>query len=147
MNLFFSVLAHCCCCFSLAIIYGFFTFCNFLAAPIVLFLGARWSLVFGGITYGLFQAGFLFLNVPYLYLSSAILGFGAAVIWTAQGKYLTLNSTEDTAGKHSGIFWAISQACLSCGGIFLFFVFSSETDKINTSTIHMIYGGPYRFDE
>jgi hypothetical protein len=34
------------------------------------------------------------------------------VIWTAQGKYLTLNSTEETAGKHSGIFWAFSQAWL-----------------------------------
>jgi hypothetical protein len=63
---------------SLSIIYGFFTFCNFLAAPVVLYLGARWSLVLGGITYALFQAGFLFLNAPYLYISSAILGFGAA---------------------------------------------------------------------
>lgn len=63
---------------SLAIIYGFFTFCNFLAAPVVLKLGARWSLVLGAITYALFQAGFLFLNAPYLYFSSAVLGFGAA---------------------------------------------------------------------
>jgi len=128
---------------SLAIIYGFFTFSNFLAAPVVLFLGARWSLVLGGVTYALFQAGFLFLNAPYLYISSAVLGFGAAVIWTAQGKYLQLNSTEETAGKHSGLFWAISQFCLTCGGIFLFFVFndeSHESPKISESTIHIIYG-------
>ncbi|KAI6191409.1 UNC93-like protein MFSD11 [Aphelenchoides bicaudatus] len=125
---------------SLAIVYGFFTFCNFLAAPVTLFLGARWSLVLGGITYTLFQVGFLFLNTPFLYISSALLGFGAAVIWTAQGNYLTLNSTEETAAKHSGIFWAISQACLSCGGLFLFFVFNTESETISQSTMHIIYG-------
>lgn len=63
------------------------------------------------------------------------------VIWTAQGKYLTMNSTEETAGRHSGIFWAISQACLSCGGIFLFFVFNSgSTTTISDTKIHVIYG-------
>ncbi|KAI6173776.1 UNC93-like protein MFSD11 [Aphelenchoides besseyi] len=125
---------------SLAIVYAFFTFSNFLAAPVVHKLGARWSLVIGGVGYGLFQVGFLFLNEPYLYFSSAVLGFCAAIIWTAQGKYLSLNSDENTASKHSGLFWGISQACLSCGGIFLFFVFNSGSDTITDFTIHIIYG-------
>ncbi|KAH7697892.1 Ion channel regulatory protein [Aphelenchoides avenae] len=96
--------------YSLAIIYFVFTFANFFAAPIVGKLKAKWSMVVGALTYGIFQAGFLFLNEPFLYISSALMGIGAAVIWTAQGKYLSLNSSEETAGKHSGIFWAISQA-------------------------------------
>ncbi|KAH7693342.1 Ion channel regulatory protein, partial [Aphelenchoides avenae] len=95
---------------TLAIIYFVFTFANFVAAPIVGKLKAKWSMVVGALTYGIFQAGFLFLNEPFLYISSAMMGIGAAVIWTAQGKYLSLNSSEETAGKHSGIFWAISQA-------------------------------------
>ncbi len=41
-------------------------------------IGTRWALVFGGVSYAMFQAGFLFLNEPYLYVSSALLGLGAA---------------------------------------------------------------------
>ncbi|KAF7632574.1 hypothetical protein Mgra_00008020 [Meloidogyne graminicola] len=70
-----------------------------------------------------FKLGFLFLNRWYLFGSSALLGLGAAVIWTAQGKYLALNSQPETAGKHSGLFWALSQACQVCGGLFLLIVF------------------------
>nr|CAD2167637.1 unnamed protein product [Meloidogyne enterolobii] len=108
---------------SLAIIYASFTLLNIAAAPIVGILGTRWALLFGACTYALFQAGFLFLNRFYLFGSSALLGLGAAVIWTAQGKYLALNSQPETAGKHSGLFWALSQACQVCGGIFLLIVF------------------------
>jgi len=69
---------------SFAIIYGVFTLANFLAAPIVEFLNARWAMVFGGMCYALFQLGFLHLNQLYLYGSSVLIGLGAAVIWTAQ---------------------------------------------------------------
>uniref|UniRef100_A0AC34RDK6 UNC93-like protein MFSD11 n=1 Tax=Panagrolaimus sp. JU765 TaxID=591449 RepID=A0AC34RDK6_9BILA len=86
---------------SQAIIYAIFTLANFIAAPIVGILGARWSLVGGALTYGIFQAGFLFLNEPFLYISSALIGVGAAVIWTAQGKYIAMNSNEENASKHS----------------------------------------------
>jgi len=79
------------------------------------------------------------LNRIYLLVSSAILGIGAAVIWTAQGKYLTLNSTEQTASRHSGIFWAISQACIIVGGIFLSIVFHSSA-TLSDSSVRFIYG-------
>ena len=95
--------------FSAAIIYFVFTFANFIAAPIVGLLGARWAMVGGAITYGIFQAGFLFLNEPFLYVSSALIGVGAAVIWTAQGKYIAINSTDETASMHSSLFWGVSQ--------------------------------------
>lgn len=128
---------------SLAIIYASFTVLNFAAAPIVGYLGPRSALVLGGLTYALFQIGFLFLNRWYLFLSSAILGLGAAVIWTAQGKYLALNSQEETAGKHSGLFWALSQACQACGGIFLLVVFLAQNDQQHTtfkqSTVMLLY--------
>ncbi|KAI1707984.1 ion channel regulatory protein UNC-93 domain-containing protein [Ditylenchus destructor] len=124
---------------SLAIIYFSFTASNLIAAPIVAFLKARWSMVFGAATYALFQMGFLFLNTPYLLISSAILGLGAAVIWTAQGKYLTLNSTEGTASKNSGVFWAISQACIIAGGVFLFVVLRGK-DTYDNTTIRVLYG-------
>ncbi len=42
---------------------------------------------FGSLCYTIFQAGFFFLNPVYLYASSALLGLGAAILWTGQGKY------------------------------------------------------------
>lgn len=77
------------------------------------------------------------------------------VFWTAQGKYLTLTSTKETAGLHSGIFWASAQGrydtcfsidrknfSLAFGGIFLYIVFrdSSEDADISKSTTRIIYG-------
>lgn len=126
---------------SLAIIYAVFTLANFIAAPIVGFLGPKLSMFLAALTYGLFQIGFLFLNEIFLYLSSAAIGIGAAVIWTAQGKYLSMNSTSETSSKHSGIFWATSQCCILFGGIFLFIVFqSSNKSEIDESTVRVLYG-------
>ncbi|KAE9549639.1 hypothetical protein FO519_007146 [Halicephalobus sp. NKZ332] len=127
---------------SAAIIYGVFTFANFIAAPIVGLLGARWAMVAGAITYGIFQAGFLFLNEPFLYISSALIGVGAAIIWTAQGKYIAMNSTNETASKHSSLFWGVSQICIAGGGIFLYLAFRDlkEDDKIKDSKIKLVYG-------
>uniref|UniRef100_A0A183BSQ1 UNC93-like protein MFSD11 n=1 Tax=Globodera pallida TaxID=36090 RepID=A0A183BSQ1_GLOPA len=113
---------------SLCIIYASFTVLNFVAPPIIKCLGTRTSLALAGFTYVLFLVGFLFINPYFLYGSSALLGLGAAVIWTAQGKYLTLNSSDQTAGKHSSLFLAFTVACISCGGLFLLVVFWATDD-------------------
>ncbi|KAI6195117.1 UNC93-like protein MFSD11 [Aphelenchoides besseyi] len=128
---------------SLAIIYALFTVCNFIAPTIIYTIGPKWSLVLSSSTYAIFQAGFLFLNEIFLYISSALLGFGAAILWASQGTYLSLNSDEKTAGLHSGIFYAISQLCLICGGIYLCVIFlpgETETTKIDDFTIYLLYG-------
>uniref|UniRef100_A0A914YQ69 UNC93-like protein MFSD11 n=1 Tax=Panagrolaimus superbus TaxID=310955 RepID=A0A914YQ69_9BILA len=129
---------------SMAIIYGVFTLANFIAAPIVGILGPKWAMVFGATCYAIFQAGFLFLNEYFLYASSAVIGLGAAVIWTAQGNYIAINSTEETASKNSSLFWAVSQVCLAGGGVFLYAIFANDDDthekkndgSIETSTHH-----------
>jgi len=127
--------------YSLSIIYATFTLANFIAAPVVEILGARWAMLAGSLCYTLFQAGFLFLNSPFLYASSALLGVGAAILWTGQGKYLATNSTDATSSRNAGLLWAISQTCLSSGGVFLFIVFHSQDDKkISHSTVRILYG-------
>ncbi|GMT32974.1 hypothetical protein PFISCL1PPCAC_24271 [Pristionchus fissidentatus] len=127
--------------YSLAIIYFVFTFANFVAAPIVDIITAKWAMVLGGCCYAAFLAGFLFLNAAYLYISSAVLGFGAAIIWTGQGTYLAKNCTEQTSGRNSSMLWAMLQGSLVGGGIFLFATFqaSGTTDHIAEGTVKILY--------
>lgn len=44
-----------------------------------------------------------------LYAGSALLGTGAALIWTGQGIYLSRCSTSANISRNSGIFWAMLQ--------------------------------------
>ena len=44
----------------------------------------RVTMIVGAVAYGLFIAQLLILNDILLYVSSALLGVGAAIIWTAQ---------------------------------------------------------------
>ncbi|KIH69072.1 hypothetical protein ANCDUO_00589 [Ancylostoma duodenale] len=66
----------------------------------------------------------------------------AAVLWTGQGTYLSQNSTEKTSGRNSALLWALSEASLVAGGVFLFAVFHSSqtTSNIPTSTVRILYG-------
>lgn len=53
---------------------------------------------------------FLFPKTWLLYTASAVLGAGAALIWTGQGSYLSRCSNETNISRNSGIFWAMLQA-------------------------------------
>lgn len=57
----------------------------------------------------LFILNFLLPKTWLLYLASVIIGVGAALIWTGQGNYLTLNSRASTISRNSGVFWALLQ--------------------------------------
>ncbi|RCN53704.1 hypothetical protein ANCCAN_00198 [Ancylostoma caninum] len=110
--------------YSLAIIYFVFTICNLIAPPIISVLGSKWAQVLGAICYTSFMIQFLFVNYWLLYVFSAVLGFGAAVIWTANGAYLVQFSRAGKMARNSGILWAMLQSSLVAGAIFLFFVLS-----------------------
>ena len=43
------------------------------------------------------------------YTVSVLVGIGAAIIWTAQGVYLSVNSNESTISCNTGIFWTLFQ--------------------------------------
>lgn len=59
---------------------------------------------------------FLWPKTWLLYSMSAVLGLGAAIIWTAQGSFLSRCSDEATISRNSGIFWAMLQmrSVLAC---------------------------------
>uniref|UniRef100_A0A914UYK4 UNC93-like protein MFSD11 n=1 Tax=Plectus sambesii TaxID=2011161 RepID=A0A914UYK4_9BILA len=126
--------------YSLSIIYAVNMAAMFLAPSIIGFIGPKWSMVFGSSLYCVFLAGFQYLRSWLIYLTSATLGFGASMLWTGQGNYLTLCSTKETVGRNSGILWAMNQTCLISGGIFLYAMFHSKVDKdVSEEEVHVLY--------
>jgi MFS transporter, NAG-T family, sugar:H+ symporter len=82
---------------------------NLFGSYLVNRLGHRWSLVVGGCTYTVYVAANIYPLAYVLLPASAVIGMGAAVIWTAQGAYLSDNSSVTTLGLFSGVFWFFFQ--------------------------------------
>lgn len=61
------------------------------------------------------------------------------MIWTAQGNFLTVNSTPETVSRNAGIFWAIFQCSMLFGNIFVYFQFKGESE-ISESSRFVVYG-------
>lgn len=122
---------------SLAVIYSVFSLANWFAPPVVSFIGPKLTLFGGGVAYAAFIAQITYPNNILLYGASALIGVGAAMIWIAQGNFLTLNSDSDTVEKNSGIFWAMMQCSLLIGNTFVYFQFQgiSQIDKETRLTV------------
>lgn len=111
---------------SLSILYCVFAASNWIAPAVVFLLGPKWSLFAGACTYCLFIGFFLLPMAISLYITSVLIGMGAAVIWTAQGNFLTINSTEDTMMRNTCIFWVLLQGSLLFGNLIVYFLFADE---------------------
>ncbi|KAH9389893.1 DUF895 domain membrane protein [Tyrophagus putrescentiae] len=125
---------------SMCIIYAVLAICNWFAPAFVNFLGPRVSMIISGFTYIIFIANFLYPLTWLLYVVSVVVGVGAAIIWTAQGNYLTLCSNDRTMSRNSGLFWALLQCSFLWGNIFVFTYFTTDADgTIKDSTIKVTY--------
>ncbi|KRT85162.1 membrane transporter, partial [Oryctes borbonicus] len=122
---------------SLAIIYAVFAVLNWSAPSVISMIGPKFAMVFGAVTYVLFILSFLVPRTWLLYVASVVIGIGAPMIWTGQGNYLTLNSTPATISRNSGIFWAMLQASMFIGNLFVYIQFQG-LDKIDKDTRSMV---------
>jgi len=111
---------------SLCIIYGVFSFSNFLVPSILSVVSSARCLFFSALTYLAYTITFLYPVRFSLEIVSIVVGFGAAVIWTAQGNYLTENSDSKSIDWNTGIFWAIFQGSLVFGNLFVYFQLSEK---------------------
>lgn len=112
---------------SLAILYTMFSICNWIAPSYIAVTGPRVAIVTGACCYGLFIASFFYPHEALLYCMSVLVGFGAALIWTGHGQYLTENSTNETMSRNAGLFWAIFQMSMFIGNLLVFFTFTTAT--------------------
>ncbi|KZS04435.1 Protein unc-93 A [Daphnia magna] len=123
---------------SLAIIYAVLSISNWISPSIISVIGPKWSMLVGGFFYSLYIASFFLQQSWALYTCSALLGFGAALIWTGQGNYLTLNSNGTNISRNSGVFWAVFQCSFLFGNLFVFFLFQGR-EQIDQQTRTILY--------
>ncbi|XP_077526950.1 UNC93-like protein MFSD11 isoform X3 [Haemaphysalis longicornis] len=124
---------------SLAVIYAVFAISNWLAPSVITFLGPKYTMLFGAVTYNIFIAQFLFPVTWGLYAASVAIGVGAAMIWTGQGNFLTINSDSTTMSRNSGIFWAMLQCSLIWGNIFVYIQFQGRS-QVDRESRNVVFG-------
>lgn len=106
--------------FAVGIIYLLFCLSNAgLSSYLIGLLGVRLTLILASLTYVAFVAANIHSNIWTLYICAVLLGFGAALLWTAQGVYVTVamhnhekNNNlvpSSTRGFMNGIFFSILQ--------------------------------------
>ncbi|XP_072337272.1 UNC93-like protein MFSD11 [Scyliorhinus torazame] len=105
---------------SLAIIYGVFSASNLIAPSVVAVVGPKMSMVFSGVVYSGYVISFSKPMTWSFYITSILIGFAAAVLWTAQGSFLILNSDCATLNRNTGTFWALLQCSMLFGNLYVY---------------------------
>ncbi|XP_013886818.1 UNC93-like protein MFSD11 [Austrofundulus limnaeus] len=105
---------------SMAIIYGVFSASNLMAPSVVTVIGPQISMFVSGLIYSGYIAMFIHPLTWSFYTASVLVGVAAAVLWTAQGNVLAINSTDNTIGRNSGIFWSLLQFSLFFGNLYIY---------------------------
>lgn len=119
----------------MAVLYLVFAFCSFFSSAIVNKMGAKAALFVGGLCYSFWILCFLppafykdnmesslfifkrdFITVLSI-VSAAINGFGAGILWVAQGMYVAECATDENKGFFFGYFWAFFMASQVLGNL------------------------------
>jgi len=127
--------------YSLGIIYIFFAASTFIASALVSRLGEKTALIISSATYAFFVAANIHVIPALLLASSALLGLGASVLWTAQGAFLVRNSLSQDLGKNSGIFFGIFQTNQLIGNLLAAYLFHTGNSPSFVFIILACIGG------
>ncbi|KAI8902845.1 major facilitator superfamily domain-containing protein [Globomyces pollinis-pini] len=122
-----------------AALYACFAIFGFFASSFHNALGPRLCLCLGGATYSLYAGSLLYYNIDAVgfpvIIAGAILGCGAALLWTAQGAIMLSYPTEGEKGKYIATFWVIFNLGGVLGGFIPFFInFNSTGGSVNNAT-------------
>lgn len=110
---------------TVATIYISLSLFTFFAPFLVSLTGTKYGMFLGSVTYVTFVLANIWPSWPMMITAAALLGLGAAVLWTAQGAYLTLLarrganglSVDDSIGQMQGIFWSFFQVATVLGNL------------------------------
>lgn len=119
---------------TVGVLYVVFTVATLFSSAAVRKLGPKLAMLVGSFTY----AGYVAANILYtpgvMYPAGALLGVGAALIWTGQGVYITRSSryyelasglpARSTVGHFNGVFWSIFQVNQFLGNLLVALLFA-----------------------
>ena len=106
--------------YTLLCVYIFFTISNIFAPSVVRLFGTKICLILSACTYVLFVAVYIYPFVYTLYGAACLIGVGAAILWTSQGKLLLDNSNHKTVERNSGIFLSLFLFNFVPGNLFVY---------------------------
>lgn len=102
-------------------VYATFSIVGFFAGSIANRIGLRLTLAVGGFGYFLYIVSILSYNhngnSGFLIFAGALLGFCAALLWTAQGAVMMSYPPEKSKGKYIAWFWMIFNLGAVIGGL------------------------------
>jgi MFS family permease len=105
-------------------LYACFAVTGFFAGGIYNLLGPRLTIATGGCTYVLYVGAFLskshVTSNSFIILAGALLGVGAALLWTAQGALMMSYPNENEKGRYIAVFWTIFNLGGVVGGLIPF---------------------------
>ncbi|XP_053531497.1 UNC93-like protein MFSD11 isoform X4 [Ictalurus punctatus] len=81
-----------------------------------------------GILYSGYIAVFITPSTWSFYLTSVLIGMGAALLWTAQGRFLVGNSDVSTINRNTAVFWALLQCSMLFGNLYVYIDWKGKTD-------------------
>lgn len=113
---------------SLGIIYGVFSFASLIASTVVTVIGAKITMFLSGLLYSGYIAVFVIPTTWAFYLTSVLIGIGAALLWTAQGHFLVENSEASTINRNTGMFWGLLQCSMLFGNLYIYFAWNGHTE-------------------
>ncbi|CAF0866353.1 unnamed protein product [Rotaria sordida] len=110
-----------------------------LSSYITRSLGVRLTLIFSSVAYVPFIASNIKYNRWTLYISGFLVGVGAALLWTAQGVYVTISTNKheqvnnlvpsSTRGLMNGTFFGIFQLHQIIGNLLVSFLFHIKLEQ------------------
>ena len=114
--------------YTLLCVYIVFTISNIIAPSVVKLFGTKLCLIISSCSYVLFVAVYIYPLVYTLYGSACLIGVGAAILWTSQGKLLLDNSNHKTVERNSGIFLSLFVFNFVPGNLFVYFYLRDSMD-------------------
>lgn len=96
-------------------------------------------MMLGGVTYISWFAAQIVVVPGVLVALSGVNGFGAAILWIAQGTFLTKNSTKETLGRNSGIFFGFFQLNQVLGNLIAALIVVHTNDSTNPAQLFILF--------
>lgn len=125
-------------------VYIAFTISTIFAPTIVNKIGCRCAISTGICCYGaVVVSGLIFFltgqSPALVVLGGAILGLGAGLLWTGQGRLILEYSTPTNRGQVFAIFWSLYRCASISGGILTFTYFSQHADTQGSVGLYVIF--------